>query len=273
MKETITRLLSSQWSLAFRVLPFVAAFVLGKLALHQVGWEWVSVGPVLTSMIAATVFLLGFLISGTLSDYKESERLPGEMMAIMQTIADECQIIYRSKQAAPASDCLKYLAEFAESLLRWFRKEERTRVILEEVAGLSEFFREFESLTQANFIARLKQEQNLLRRTVIRIDTIRDTQFVSAGYVIAEIASGLLISAFLLAKFEPFYESLFIFGVVTFMLLYMLFLIRELDNPFSHYESRGGGATVSLKLLEDTRQDLEERVLNIAKDARQAHTH
>ena len=266
----LERLAASRWFLALKAAPFVALFLVVKLGLHHLGWEPISVGPLITSLIAASVFLLGFLISGTLSDYKESERLPGEMAATIVTIADECRIIYKSKQAAAAKDCLAYLHDFTGSLLQWFEKAERTKTVLAKISGLSNFFLEFEALTQANFIARLKQEQNLLRRAVLRVDTIRDTSFVQAGYTIAQIAAGLLIVAFALTSLEPFYESLFLFGVVTFLLLYILFLIEDLDNPFSHYEHLSG-SRVSLKLLYDTQERLEEDLRSLDATATKAY--
>ena len=39
-----------------------------------------------TSLVAGTIFLIGFLISGVLSDYKESEKLPSELSASIKTL-------------------------------------------------------------------------------------------------------------------------------------------------------------------------------------------
>jgi hypothetical protein len=271
--ELLERVTSSRWLLAIKVLPFVAVFMAAKLVVHELDWEFIEVGPVLTSMIAASVFLLGFLIAGTLSDYKESEKLPGEISAMIETIADECELIYRNKRAAPARECLVYLRDLTGSLLDWFYRNERTKDVLEKITGLRGFFVEFEEHTQANFIARLKQEQNNLRRSVIRIDTIRDTEFVKAGYTIAQLATGLLIFAFAFTELQPFSESLFLFGAVSFLLLYILFLIDDLDNPFSHYQ-RLSGSRVSLRPIRDTKarldRDVERLDSSAARGARSA---
>jgi hypothetical protein len=260
--DLLERISTSRWLIALKVLPFVALFMLAKLVAHELGWEFIEVGPVLTSMIAASVFLLGFLIAGTLSDYKESEKLPGEISASLETIADECELIFKNKQARPARDCLFYVRDLTNSLLDWFHRKERTKDMQAKITGLRDFFLEFEEHTQANFIARLKQEQNQLRRIVIRIDTIRDTEFVKAGYTIAQLATGLLIFAFACTDLQPFSESLFLFGAVSFLLLYILFLIDDLDNPFSHSEKLSG-SRVSLRPIRDTRDRLEEDVARL----------
>jgi ABC-type multidrug transport system fused ATPase/permease subunit len=253
----VQRLVASKWFLVAKVMPFVAAFLAAKLIVHTLDWEPIALGPVLTSLIAATVFLLGFLISGTLSDYKESERLPGEISAIFETMADDCRAIHETKGAPEARACMVYLRDLLDATLQWMAKEVRTNDMLDRVAGLSVQFAALEPYTQPNFIVRLRQEQNLLRRAIMRIDTIRDTEFVKAGYTIAQIATGLLILAFVLTNIDPFYESLFLFGAVTFLLLYILFLIEDLDNPFS-YNQTFSGSRVSRKHLRDTLTRLDD---------------
>ena len=213
--------------------------------MHLLDWEPFELGPVLTSLIAATVFLLGFLIAGTLADYKESERMPGEISAIFETMADDCRVIYETKGApeAPRDARVSPRPAVVDARLdgegRAHERPARARS-----PALGGHFAALEPYTQPNFIVRLRQEQNLLRRAVLRIDTIRDTEFVKAGYTIAQIATVLLILAFVLTNIDPFYESLFLFGAVTFLLMYILLLIEDLDNPFSYNHAFSGSQSL-----------------------------
>ena len=100
-------------------------------------------------------------------------------------------------------------------------------------------------------MARLKAEQSTLRRTLIRIETIRETSFVSAGYMLAYIITSLLCTGLVLAQLDPFHESLIFTGVIAYLLLFLLLLIRDLDNPFG-YDERLSGADVSLEPLNNT---------------------
>jgi predicted membrane chloride channel (bestrophin family) len=108
-----------------------------------------------------------------------------------------------------------------------------------------------EQWAQATLVARLKQEQSNLRRSIIRIHTIRETSFISSGYLLADLITILLCVGLVLARIEPFYESLFFVGVISYLMIYLLLLIRDLDNPFGYYD-RHSGEDVSLKPLEDT---------------------
>ncbi|HEY9206543.1 MAG TPA: hypothetical protein VIO58_11555, partial [Candidatus Methanoperedens sp.] len=156
-----------KWSLAFKVLPVIAFIIILKLIAHQYSLEFISLNPLFTGVVTANIFLLGFLIAGVLTDYKESEKLPGELAASIESIVDECLIINKNRKAKPAQDCLEYVLDLTGSIKDWFFKKERTRSLMNKIDGLNDFFLAFESLTQANFIARLKQEQSAIRRMLI----------------------------------------------------------------------------------------------------------
>ena len=241
----------SDWRLAVRALPAAAAPVLIKVVLDQLGWDTVALNPLYSGLVAANVFLIGFLLAGTLADYKESEKLPGELAGRVEAIADECQILFRDKQADAARRCLAHLVSLAGSLRAWLRGSAPVTHALEGIEGLNDFFLEFQPLTQPNFIVRLKQEQSAVRLMVIRINTIKETSFVGAGYLIAEITSVLLVAALLVANIAPLGAELFLLATISFLLAYMILLIRDLDDPFEYDENgRVGTAEVSLAPLD-----------------------
>jgi hypothetical protein len=238
-----------RWRLVPRVLPIVALAAALKVIIDQTGGEGLDVNPLFTGLVAATVFLLGFLLAGTLADFKESERLPGELAASLESLADECQILYQDKQAPPARRCLVHLSKLTETLLLWFNGRVDTDAVLDDLERLNTYFLAFEPLTQPNFIVRMKQEQATIRRMVIRIATIRDTSFVGAGYVIAYITSAALVGALLFVEITPFAAALFFVCAIAFLLAYMIALIKDLDDPFEYGNGETGAAEVSLQPL------------------------
>lgn len=248
--------LFQNWRLVLKVAPVVACAALVKVLFDQLGWETISLNPLYTGLVAANVFLLGFLLAGTLADYKESEKLPGDLAASLETIADDCVNLHRAKQAGVALECLRHIRALAGSVLSWLNKREQTPAVLKNVSELNRFFLAFEPLTQPNYIVRLKQEQSAIRRMLIRIETIRDTSFVGAGYVIAKLTTLLLVVGLLLVDINPLLDATFVLCVITFLLVYMLLLIRDLDNPFDYRNGQAGAAEVSLQPLES----LEDRV-------------
>ncbi len=256
-----------KWYLTLKVLPIVGLIIILKLIAHQFSWEFISLNPLFSGVVTANIFILGFLLAGVLADYKESEKLPGELATSIETIFDECIIIYKNKNAKPAEDCLNHVLNLTNSINDWFHKKERTRTIMDKLSEFNDFFLAFESLTQVNFIVRLKQEQSAIRRMLIRIHGIRETSFVTGGYAIAEAISALLVIGLIFVKIDPFYEALFFISAITFLQAYMIVFIKDLDNPFEYYGNDKGPDEISLKPLDDLKQRMEEKIRLCVKNS------
>jgi hypothetical protein len=250
-----------KWSIALKIMPLVIIIAIFKLFFHKYGLEVMELNALFTSLVAGTIFLIGFLISGVLSDYKESEKLPSEISASLINISDDIFTIRKTKNSDTALKFADFQKSFVKSLIDWFYKRERTRSILEKISSINEFLVEFEKEgIQANYIIKLKNEQNSLRKMIMRIDTIRDTNFVSPAYAIVEIMGSLIAIGMIIIKIEPFYASLFFTILVTFLISYMFFLIKDLDNPFDYSANGEGGTEISLKPIHDLEAVLQSTV-------------
>jgi predicted membrane chloride channel (bestrophin family) len=239
------------WQMLVRVLPWVLAAAAAKAAFSLLELEPIDLNALVSGVVAANVFLLGFLLAGTLADYKESERLPGELAAALESMADECLIVReRTGDAAVPDRCLTALRDVAVSVRAWMAHRATVDDALDAVRALNPAFIAMQGVDEATFVNRMKAEQATARRAIVRMDTIRATSFVTAGYVVADVSARLLVIALLLTKVEPIGEGIFFVGVIAFLLLYMNRLIRDLDNPFEYRDGSQGAADVSLAALE-----------------------
>lgn len=248
--------LHSRHYLLLRVGVVVALIVGAKILIHYLGWEMISINPLFSGIVAANVFLMGFLLSGVLADYKESERIPGELAVSLENLSQEVLGIRLAHPEARVGTCLSMVAGLCRDVLAWLHKEKRTAALMAGVDGLTPQLALMEQWTQATLVARLKGEQANIRRIVVRIHTIRETSFVAAGYLLADVITTLMCAGLVLSKIEPFYESLFFVSVISCLMVFLLLLIRDLDNPFGYYE-RSSGEDVSLKPLEDALARIE----------------
>ena len=128
---------------------------------------------------------------------------------------------------------------------------------MDKLVSFNDDFLAFESQTQANFIVRLKQEQNSIRKMIKRIHTIRETSFLGTGYAIAEIITFFLVAGLIFIKMDPFYESVFFVSFVSFILIYMIYFIKDLDNPFGYSEEDSLDDEVSLKPILDSQKRID----------------
>jgi hypothetical protein len=242
---------AKKWILLIRIIPILFAVFIAKLIVHSLGFELVDLNALFTSIIAATTFLIGFLIAGVITDYKESEKIPGDIASSLETIYDEASILDKNKHSKVTKDFLLYYNDFLQSMVEWFYRKQRTKAILEKLHGMNNYFSEFEGLMQSGFLSRMKNEQSNIRKQVIRIDNIRDLSFIQSGYIIVEILAFLVVSGLILMKLEPFYEAIFFSLTVSFLLIYMIVLIKDLDNPFDYATNGESGSEVSLKPIND----------------------
>lgn len=222
-------------------------------------WEIISLNALFTSLIGASTFLIGFLISGVISDYKEGEKIPADLSSSLEAIYDEAYILNKNKKTKLTKDFLNFLFEFARTINDWSYKKERTTMIMDHLHKMNDYFSEFEPLTQANFIMKMKQEQNNIRKMITRARTIRETGFVQSAYAVVEALGFFLAIGLVILKLEPLYESVFFSLVVSFLVLYMLLLIKDLDDPFEYHEYGELGDEVSLKPIHDLIARLNEK--------------
>ncbi len=247
----------NRYRLLLQVSAIVAVVIGTKLIFHFLGWEIIPINPLFSGILAANVFLMGFLLSGVMSDFKESERLPGELGACLENLAQDVRGIRMARPEANVGPCLILLSQLGQDILGWLHKKHGTAELLERVNELTSQFAVMEQWTQAVLVVRLKQEQGNLRRTLIRTHAIRETSFISSGYLLADFITILLCIGLILSKIEPFYESLFFVGVISYLMIFLILLIRDLDNPFGYYE-RHSVENVSLMPLEEAASRLAQ---------------
>ena len=241
-----------KWYIAFRIIPAIIAVGVLKFLANKYGYEVLELNALFTSLVAGTIFLIGFLISGVLTDYKESEKLPSELSATLKNLYDDTFTIFKSKNSATASRFLEFQIAFTGSVIDWFYKKEKTAFILGKISGMNDFFAELDREgIQPNYIIKMKNEQNNIRKILLRVDTIRDTGFVGSAYAIVEAMGILIAIGLVIIKIEPFYASLFLTLLVNFLICYMFFLIKDLDNPFEYSVKGEHGNEISLKPLRD----------------------
>ncbi|PKN69171.1 MAG: hypothetical protein CVU54_11730 [Deltaproteobacteria bacterium HGW-Deltaproteobacteria-12] len=265
MTNPIYKIIKPKWWLVIKLLPILLGFMFLKWVIHFYDLEFLTMNALFSSLIAGTVFLIGFLISGVLSDYKESEKIPGEIAACLDTLSDDALSVHYKKKDERVNQWLEHVLQTQNLIMDWLYSRVPFSMLLEHVENYSEHFSQLEDLIPANYIVRLKQEQSCLRKMLIRIQVIRDTSFVPSAYAIVESLAVLISIGLLLVEIEPFYESLFFLGFVVFLVLYMMFLIRDLDNPFEYSEHGETPGEIALQPMHEVKYRLKNKISKIAR--------
>jgi antibiotic biosynthesis monooxygenase (ABM) superfamily enzyme len=240
-------------------MPVMILVAIFKFLAHKFGFEIMELNALFTSLVAGTIFLIGFLITGVLSDYKESEKIPSELTASLKSLLDDTYTIYKGKNSVAACKFLEFQKSFLSALMDWFHKKERTKSMLDKISAMNDYFIELDKEgVAAPYVVKMKNEQSNIRKMILRIDTVRDTDFIGSAYAIVEAMGFLTAVGLIIMKIEPFYASLFFTLLVTFLISYMVFLIRDLDNPFDYGVNGERGTEISLKPLHDHESALND---------------
>jgi hypothetical protein len=251
----------SRWRLALWALIPVVLVAIGKTVVTELDSETIELNPLYTGLVAGNIFLLGFLLAGTLSDYKEAEKLPVELAASLESIGDEFSSVRAAGGEREGAAALAHLRSIVTEALDWLRTGGSVDAVLQRVFELGEHYRAIAPHTEVAFISRIKAEQSNARRMIMRIGSIRDTSFVLAGFIVAALTSAVLLTVLLFIDVGPLATDLVLMCALTFLLSYLLLLIRDLDNPFDYVGSLGAGSVeASLVPLAELETRLESRI-------------
>jgi hypothetical protein len=155
----------TRWRVAIETGLLVAGIVVAKLVIDALSWDFVALSPLHTSIVAGGIFVIGLIVAGTLTDYKESDRVPAELAAALANIHEDGISI---KETKPTFD-LASLQQALVNVVKTFKhdlSDTSSRTCLTAIAQLSRSFLELERLeVPANYIVRLRQEWELSART------------------------------------------------------------------------------------------------------------
>ncbi len=251
-----------KWKLMFATLPFVAAVLLARMLLDRIfGFsgvvEFSEVGPVLTG----GVFLIGFMLTGTMSDYKESERLPAELASTLEAIEEIFCLAAVGRPSLDATALQHQVLAAAEVIQAWLWRRMGPTDMLQKIAELNRPIHDLEIAGASVLAGRAVGELGGLRKILLRIDVISRTSFLVSGYALLETVVVCVIGLLFLSRFKSAISEYTLMTFVTLIFVYMLRLIKDVDDPFE-YSTDGarGAAEVDLYPLQEYRERAARRL-------------
>lgn len=238
----------SDLKLAWQTLILVGVLVAARWLLHQTNFQGIEMTTLASSIIGGGVFVLGLVIAGNLTDYREAERAPTDMANSLYAILREAEQMHRAWRLPNLGHLRQRLVEIVSALRRDIDSGV-SRDCQDAIEDLSESFFELEnSDVPANYIVRLRSEQAALRKTVLRIYRIQREEFLPSAYVMIVSFVIMILAMLMFAKFKSPAETLVTLALVSFFFLYLLRLLNVISTPFKVGQERSED-DVSLFLL------------------------
>jgi hypothetical protein len=254
--------LMHKWKLMFTTIPVVFAVTgIRYLLRTQFGWEGVIEFSDLGIVLTGCVFLFGLLLTGTLSDYKEAEKLPGEIATTLETI-EEIFVLASTGRGALSLEALRRdVLRLTDGIRDWLFGRAKLPKLHASLSEMNTVFQTLELAGAGSWASRAIVQLGILRRGLARIDVISRTGFLPSGYALLEVLMGVTTLLLLISRFHSHAAELTLVPFVTLLNVYLIRLIRDVDDPFQ-YEVDGkkrGGAEVDLFPIEEYRQRLHNR--------------
>jgi hypothetical protein len=231
-----------KWKLMLTTLPYVAAVLAAKLVLSLVfNFKGVVEFSEVALVLTGGIFLVGFMLAGTMADFKESERLPAEIACTLESIEETFALAAESKSLDLAA-LRRGVAALTQAITDWLYRKRTHAELFVALEAFGGYARQLEKGGASSQAARVLGETHNLRKMLTRVGVISRTGFLASGYALLETLVCAIIALLLISSFRSALAQSILVSFVSLVYIYMLRLIRDIDDPFEYTESGAKGA-------------------------------
>jgi len=210
--------------------------------------DLITVNTIIGSFVGAAIFTIAIILAGTLADFKESERITGELASAIRNLYQDSRLIQLEDKGI-VHGFQDHVRELLGAINTNFRNNQWK--MSEIHAAMDKVNDDIAYLAEKNvppqFLVKLRNEVSTVDRISGRVEIIMQTSFIPSAYAIAELATAGVIFILMIIKLDPYYEGLIVFTIISTLMIALILLIRDIDNPFE--VGRETYAEVDLKLL------------------------
>lgn len=235
-----------KWKLFITSLPYVVVVLAVKLALVEYFHiEGLLAFSEIALVLTGGIFLIGFMLAGTMADYKESEKIPAELAGTLETLEDTA--ILMAAVLPQHQDAPRKVRDLTESIFLFFTGRLKIDGVLARIVEMGELTTALEKAGSTGYALRFLNELSALRKLLLRVDVIKRTDFIAYGYALLEFLLGSICLLLLIAKFKDVLDTFVLTTFVSLIYIYMYRLIKDIDDPFEYdNEGQAKGSEVDL---------------------------
>lgn len=228
-----------KWKLMLTTLPFTVILLL----LTYVRTQTLGIAPLFefsdtAPIITVTALVIGFMLSGVMADHKEGEKLPAEIACGLQGIDDCIHADATHLIETDLANLKQHHATLCRAIVDWLFNRESAENAYSALRSIVTAHG-----TPPSFKINVIRNVDAVRRSITRIDVIRRTEFIRTGYALLEVFVTLTLALLMFANFKNFIAQYCVIGSISLVYVYMIRLIRDLDNPFDYAHDGSAGAS------------------------------
>ena len=230
----------NKWMIVIKAAVAAGALSAIKFGLHALNLEFIEINSIISALISGVIFTMAVLLTGVMSDFKESEKIPGELAASIKGLHKDFELV-EPMAKKEAGGALLQLNGLITIIIKQFESNTwKQSAISEVIEKIDEEIAEMAATNMAPaYIVKMRNELNNIERISNRIDTIEETNFLPAAYALSQTAILLVVAILLFSIVDPYLIGMSIIFTVSFLIFGILMLIKDMDNPF---ETGGRGS-------------------------------
>ncbi len=223
----------------------------------------------ITIVFTGAFFVFGLLLAATMSDFKESEKIPGEVASNLEAIKDWVYLAFKAPRTKGLPLSEKPLDKFmlrnellglTEGIIEWLYSHNKDSKeifsLLRRGNEIAYYFAERGVDKEA--IKGIQENTNAMRKQLTRAYSISRNNFIKPAYTLLKSILCIVFMLLLITKFKTSSADWFVTTAVSFLLSYLYLLIVGLDDPFN---ISNGDTEVDLKPIDRLKQRIENEFL------------
>jgi hypothetical protein len=248
--------------LAASAVLVVKNFVFKSLSIYGQDFHDLIELSDITIVFTGAFFVFGLLLAATMSDFKESEKIPGEVASNLEAIKDWIYLAFKAPRTGTSDVCnlnqtflRNELLYITDGIVAWiYSKEKDSNVIFPLIRHSNEIAYYFaERGVDKEAIKGIQENTNAMRKQLTRAYTISRNNFIKPAYTLLQSILVIVMALLLITKFKSPAADYFVTFSITFLFCYLYLLIVGLDDPF---DVAAGEIDVDLKPIDRFRQRL-----------------
>lgn len=251
------KVLKRKWQLIGKAFLIVLILIIIRFVIDYYNLDIITINPIISALVTGVIFTIAVIFTGTLTDYKESEKIPSELAASIRSLyLDPC--MFPTIDKAIIAGYKDHVRDFHQVIVDNFRSN-RWDIDTLHQASL-QINKDIALLSAENvappILVKMRNELTNIDKIINRIKQIKDTDFIPAAYAISETSITFVIVILLFIKSESMIEASILIAAITAMVLGLFMLIKDMDDPFEI--EAGASADVDLFLIFDLDKHLND---------------
>ena len=183
-----------KWGIIIRAIVMMVILLAIRTYIDINGLDTVPISPVVGAFITGAIFTIAIIFTGTFTDFKESEKVGGDLAAALKALYNDSLVLPLADEA-PARAFRAHVRDLHRTISTGLRGNNFSLAdVNREMTVLNNDIRTLAYLNVAPpLIAKLRNELGAIDRICNRVEVIIRTDFIPAAYALAEVATGGVI--------------------------------------------------------------------------------